>query len=91
MAASKRIKPLSIRRFKMGDDDKRIEINNLQRSEEELTSEEAKEVTGGVQGNYIGTNVGGLTGTTVGGSIGSAAGNTIGGALGGDVSNPIKR
>lgn len=76
----------------MGDDDKRIEINDLQRSEEELTSEEAKEVTGGVvQGNYIGTNVGGLTGTTVGGSIGSTVGTTIGGALGGDVSNPIKR
>ena len=75
----------------MADEDKRIEINNLQRNEEELTSDEAKEVTGGIQGNYIGTNITGLTGNTVGGSIGSAAGNTIGGALGGDVSNPIKR
>ncbi|HKO96477.1 MAG TPA: hypothetical protein VJU86_05780 [Pyrinomonadaceae bacterium] len=75
----------------MGDDDKRIEINNIQRSEEELTSEEAKEVTGGVQGNFIGTNAAGLTGNTVGGSIGSTVGNTVGGALGGDVSNPIKR
>jgi outer membrane lipoprotein SlyB len=74
----------------MGDD-KRIEINNIERKEEELTTDEAKDVSGGVQGNFIGTNVGVFSGNTVGGSIGSDVGNTVGGALGGDVSNPIKR
>lgn len=77
----------------MDSENKRIEIENLPRAEEELTDEEAKNVEGGAGFMYFKDSpiVGEVAGNTVGGSIGSAAGNTIGGALGGDVSNPIKR
>ncbi len=68
-------------------------LTRIQRSEEELTDEQAKSVEGGAGFMYFkdAPIVGEATGKTVGGSIGSAAGNIIGGALGGDVSNPIKR
>ena len=56
------------------DRDKRIEIDDLPRSAEELTDEETKNVQGGLTKAGAGTLVIG----------GSATGNTIGGALSND-------
>jgi len=79
----------------MDEDNRRIDIGDLPRAEEELTDEEAENVEGGLSkvgaGTLTLTNSNVYTpGNTVGGSLGAATGNTIGGSLAGDVSNPTK-
>jgi hypothetical protein len=66
----------------MEDENKRIDIEDLPRAEEELTDEEAQNVEGGA-GLYR------LYGDVNGDSI-ATKGNTVGGSLAGDVSNPVK-
>ena len=61
----------------MDEENKRININDLPRAEEELTDEEIKAVQGGL------TKVGG--GTLTLGSTSTS--NTIGGALSSDLTN----
>jgi len=65
----------------MESDNKRIEIDDLPRSEEALTDEEAKNVQGGLSKVGAGTLV-----------LGNAAApNTIGGALSSDQLDPNRK
>jgi len=66
----------------MDDENKRIDIEDLPRAEEELTDEDARNVEGGA-GLYR------LFGDVNGDSL-ATKGNTVGGSLAGDVSNPVK-
>jgi hypothetical protein len=66
----------------MDDENKRIDIEDLPRAEEELTNEEAENVEGGA-GLYRFYG-------DVNGDSAATKGNTIGGSLAGDVSNPVK-
>lgn len=61
---------------------KRIDIDDLPRTEEELTDEEAKDVQGGLTKVGVGTLI--LSNS-------NATGNTIGGAAGVDPSDPSKK
>lgn len=65
----------------MTDENKRIEIDDLPRTEKELTDDEEKNVTGGADGSvrFIAAGIGEST-----------KGNTIGGSLTTDVTNPTK-
>ena len=56
----------------MDEDKKRINVEDLQKGEEELTSEDARGVQGGARSN------------TIGGALRSSVGNTIGGATSDD-------
>jgi hypothetical protein len=83
------------RRREMDEENKnRINVDDLPRDEEELTSEEAKEVQGGLTGSntWGGPITLGSTSTigstTVGGAL---SGNTVGGSLNDTTIDPIKR
>jgi hypothetical protein len=64
----------------MSDENKRIDIGDLPRTEEELTDGEAKNVEGGAGFMYFKDSP----------IVGEATGNTIGGSLATDVSKPVK-
>lgn len=70
----------------MDDENKRINIEDLPRAEEELTDEEAKNVEGGAGLFRLYGDVNGDRSA----ATDSTKGNTIGGSLAGDVSNPVK-
>ena len=62
----------------MNDENKRIDINDLPRAEEDLTDEEAKGVSGGGGANFL--FVDGSVRNTVDGSLSTNKVDTIGGS-----------
>jgi hypothetical protein len=67
----------------MDDDDRRIDIDDLPRSEEELSADEEQGVTGGgptTGGILVGLSDGSVRFNTVGGSLGANKGDTVGGS-----------
>ena len=70
----------------MDEENKRIEIDDLTRAAEELTPEEAKDVTGGATPVPTGS-----VKFIVDGVAPSTTGNTIGGSLAGDPVDPSRK